>query len=168
MQERRADEPQIAREYRLEQRIARERREEEERVFGGRKSEGDGHHIDNGINRLVVLAPAQHSELGHHVLDDLLHCRPNDESERGRTRGGKEPQVLRLQIRSGEFFHRDNDRDRDHTRQEGERDEPTRLGVYRILAAPEPQPSKGGEYSSCECCDDGLELRHYFYYTSSE
>src|SRR3989344_3528211 len=138
MQERRADEPQIAGEYGLEQRIARKRREEEEGIFCGRKSEGDGYHVNDRVDGLVVLASAQYGELSHHVLDDFLHRRPNDERERGSACRGKEPQFLRLQVRGGEFLKRYNDRDRDHTRQEGERDEPPRFGVYRILTAPEP------------------------------
>src|SRR3989338_10515441 len=160
MQKRRADEPQISREYRLKQRIARERREEEKRIFRRRESEGDGHHVDDGVYRLVVLAPAQDGELGHHVLDDFLHGRPYDEGERGRARGGEDPKLLRFEIRGGEFLHRDNDRDRNHTREEGESNEPPRLRVDTVFAPPEPEPCESGKHPAPKTSNNKLELAH--------
>src|SRR3989338_3572978 len=154
MEERGTHEAQIARHHGLDHRIARQRREEKEGILRRREAESDGHHVDDGVYRLVVFAAAQYRHARREIFHHLLYGRPS---------GGDKG--LRRQKPRDEFLYRDNERDRDHAREEGERDELARLRMRRVLAPPEPQPRESREEPSCHRRENGGEFRHCRHYT---
>src|SRR3989344_6753209 len=59
MEERRADEAEVSRHDSLDGRIAGKRGKKKKGVLDGCKAERDRNHIDNGVDRLVILTAPQ-------------------------------------------------------------------------------------------------------------
>src|SRR3989344_337912 len=131
VQERRADESEVPRHDRLDDRVSRKGRKEEKRIFKPCEAEGDSHHVDDRIHGLVILAPMKDGEPGNDVFGEFLDGRP-----------GRKNRHLGRKISHDEFLHRDDDDDRHHAGDKSERNESAWLRVTRVFLEPKPKPCK--------------------------
>src|SRR3989344_5710990 len=118
VQERRADESEVPRHDRLDDRVSRKGREEKKCVFKACEAEGDRDHVDNRIHWLVILAPVKDGKPRDDVFSEFLDGRP-----------GRKDRHLGRKIAGHEFLHRNDDDDRYHACDKGERNEPARLRI---------------------------------------
>src|SRR3989344_9324921 len=144
MKERRADESVIARNYRLGQGKTRERGEEKESVFGCSKTERHNDHINDRIDRLIILVAPEDDGGCDKELEQLLDASPKNEREVLNRRlkticdiwmGGN--------VGSGKLLDGDDEPDRDRAGKKGERNEALRLRMSAIFPQPKPQPHEG-------------------------
>ena len=161
MKKRRADEAVIAGDDCLCDGKARERREEEERVFGCGKTERHDYHIDYWIYRFIVFVTPEHHRGRGREFEDFLYSCPDDEGKA--LAGGIEDRrefCVGRNVGGGELLDGDNYTDRNGAGKKGERDKALRLGVLAVFPQPKPQPDEGGEEPASRGSEDGPELSH--------
>ena len=102
-----------------------------------------------GFVPLIVITAPQDRDARGEILHDLFYCRPRSENER-----------LRGKVHDNELLDGDDDGDRDHASEKGERDKLARLRMLRIFPPPEPQPRKSGEHTAAERRENGNKFTH--------
>ena len=142
MQQRRADEAQVAGYEPGEEPLLHKRTDKEEGVFERRKPERGCHEVDQRIYRLVDIATPEDERRCCGVFREFLYHSP--ENDRGARRAVDAPD---------KSLKRNHERHREHPRNKRKGDHPPRLRALAVFMEPEPEPEESGE----KAAESGVE-----------